>query len=343
MKHGRFAGDITQNFSHVVETKNIAKRIISWATKNNIITVTAQSNLLSQLKNSKNDKFLCVFLVDLMPNFDYWKTISDVCITDGKIVSVITDTIFKDHVSFPGIDFYSFPKLLGATKNYSDYPLEPQTHERLYNSLVLRVESVRQSWFYFLHQHRLLDQGFVSFQFKQLPTYKNLSGYELLEWIHYNHGLDTLPHFHRAFVELQHQVPYCNFDTQSVEHVIEHSKYSLALETYATDDDIDMWIVYEKTLTPLQFATVPLLFCQKGAVLQCVKLGLEIPEFMMSIDQLSWQERQQSLLNILVNDTVEFSWQESKDRALYNRNLLLNWRQECHSDTFFDSAFDSIA
>ena len=121
-----------------------------------------------------------------------------------------------------------------------------------------------------------------------------------------------------------------------------NSKYSLALETYANEDDSLRYIVYEKTFRVLQTASVPLIFAQRGAIKKFRNLGFVIPDFLDSIDQLDWVQRQQELLNILENDTVNESWATGRDRAVHNRELLQTWHTKINHPDFFDDLIEQI-
>ena len=335
----RFTNDHATKLPHYTEVEKIIRQLSTWATNNNIRNLFD----IDDFKKSSADKFLSVMLVDLMPEFNYWKPFSDECVTQGKQIFVITDSFITDLPALPGIQFFPYYQLLGADASYNTYELVNTPEKKLYSCFIQRVESVRQSWLYFLHQKDLLDKGNVCFLMKQLSSYSNLSGIELFDWIHQQHGLDKLPHFHKSYLALRNQIPYLNFIQGSdLNQMMMDSKYFLSLETYAVEDDCGVAIVYDKSLGALQFPCFPLLFCQRGTINLLKSTGLEIPNSLLDLDYLPWQQRQQQLLSILEEDQSNYTWVENKDRALHNRELITLWQHSYKQSNFFDSTFEKI-
>lgn len=340
----RFDNDYAPNLPHYSEVAQIRQTLKAWTNDNNVRLFNHKNFFAEgEFKNSTSSKFLAIFLVDLMPQFNFWKPYSDKCVNQGKQIFVITDSFITDLPALPGIHFFPYYKLLGADASYNNYELVDVPKKKLYSCFIQRVESVRQTWLYFLHQKDLLDKGNVCFHMKQLAGYSDLSGIELYDWIHQNYGLDKVPHFHKSYLALRNQIPYLNFVKDAdPNQLLMDSKYFLALETYATDDDCGVSGVYEKSLSALQFACFPLLFCQRGTIGLLKSTGLEIPTTLLDLDNLPWQQRQQKLLAILEEDQGEYIWAEYKDRALHNRELITSWQQSYKQPGFFDLTFEKI-
>lgn len=292
-----------------------------------------------RLSHAVSETVIFVKIFDLIPDYDYWKNINDQCRLYGKQVFVITDNILCWN-QFDLVKFVSDPHLLGITANYQQRPLGQHTHDKLFNCFIQRADSVRQSWFYFLKHHQLLDQGYVSYLLKSLVDYSDKTGVELYDFIHTKFELYRLENFDTAYRQLKNCVPYRNFDERlDLIPLIETVKYNLVLETYAVEDDLDCWCVTEKTLRPLQFATIPLIFAQKGLLQQLINLGFEI--IYNSHDKLHWTQRQQNLLEVLTNDMLEPVQQELHDVAAHNRSLLESWQRKIHNANYLEEMFES--
>jgi hypothetical protein len=229
---------------------------------------------------------------------------------------------------------------LGVTASYGD--VEVTTYPtKLYNCFIQRVCPTRQSWFYFLHHYDLLDKGYVSVLMKQLSSYSNLTGQELFDFIHHKYQLNQLPHFEKSYQELRSKVPYRNFtETNNLLPLILDSKFSLVLETYALEDDTNHWCFTEKSLRSLQFPTISLLFLQKYGISKLRELGFEFDSIIDSIDALPWQQRQQQLLQFLINNSVDFDSKTLYNQSQHNRQLLKSWKTTYNNVNFFDNFFE---
>jgi len=220
---------------------------------------------------------------------------------------------------------------------------KPTKPSRLFNCFMQRVESVRQSWFYFFKHYDLLDKGFVSFLLTQRPDFTDKTGLELFDWIHTHYQLDKLLHFEKAYQELRPHVPYQNFEEISdLSGYTADSKYSLVLETFATEDGHVAYCYTEKIHRALQTPTINLLFVQQHALSALAKLGFQIESVMLEIDKLPWIERQQKILDILVNDSVAFDPDMLYNNAQHNQDLIRNWQQEFSKGKFYDQILSTI-
>ena len=291
------------------------------------------------IQSSQQNIILFMILFDLTLNYDQWKAVNDRCQQQGKIALVVTDNIlhFND---LPCVKFFSYPKLLGMTASYDSNLTHPTTPGKLYNCFIQRVDSVRQTWFYFLHQNNLLDQGYVSLLLKQVASYSALTGKDLYDYIHKQYQLNNLPHFEEAYQKTKDLVPYRNFEENNnlLPYILD-SKYSVVLETYATDDDRNQWCFTEKSLRAIQFPTIPLLFVQRGGIGILKSLGFEINHSMDWLDTRPWPERQQQLLKILIEDSVDLDPNTVYNQCLHNQELLASWKKEYQDPNFFNDLY----
>lgn len=314
-------------------------RVKNFSQANNILCLVNNSNDVNIIQNSRSSVIIFMMLFDLIFDYNYWKNINNRLQQQGKIVLVVTDNIlhFDD---LPFVKFFSYPKLLGVTASYSNSLIQRNTPAKLYNCFIQRVDSVRQTWFYFLHQNNLLDQGYVSFLLKQETIYSSLTGQALFDYIHKEYQLNALPHFEEVYQKMRDQVPYRNFEeNNNLLPQILDSKYSVVLETFATDDDRGQWCFTEKSLRALQFPSIPLLFVQRNGISVLKSLGFEINNSMDQLDHLPWQQRQQQLLQILVNNSIDIDANIMYNQCLHNRELLLSWKNEYNDPNFFNDLY----
>ena len=118
------------------------------------------------------------------------------------------------------------------------------------------------------------------------------------------------------------------------------SKYSLILETYALEDDTNRWCFTEKSLRSIQFPTVSLLFLQKHGISKLREFGFEFDSSIDKIDSLPWQQRQQQLLQILIENCVDFDSKTLYNQSQHNRQLLKSWKNAYSNVNFFDNFFE---
>ena len=310
-------------------------RIQEFCRKNQINFIFTLSE--DSIKNSVSDKIVWMQLFDLIPEYKYWQHLDLICKQSGKVLFVVTDNILKFN-NLDHIKFFSYPELLGVTATYNKLPTISHPPSKLYNCFMQRADPIRQSWFYFLYQNNLLNNGYVSFLLKHLDN--PLTGEALFEHIHYQYSLNQLPHFEHAYQDLKDQIPYRNFDENyNLLPLIQDSKYSLVLETSAVNDDLDQWHFTEKSLRALQFPNILLLFSQKGSIAILKSLGFKFALDLDFIDNLPWQDRQQQLLNLLINDQVDVNKDILYNISLCNRELLQSWKSKYQKIDFFDEFY----
>jgi len=327
------------------ERDRIYQTIKSWAKQNNIGLDTNSREFvdIDSFLKSPNEKIIYAQLFDPVPYFSMWKELSDRCKNLGKKIFVITDNII-DFEPLENVKFFSKSEYLGVTASYGDQYLKDVEKKKLFNCFIQRVDSVRQSWFYFLKNKNLLDLGHVSFLLKQMSTYAGSRvGVELYNHIHQEFQLYNLPHFEQAYQELKNQIPYRNFkEEHNLLPLISESKYSLVLETCAVEDDIGLWCWTEKSLRDLQFPVITLPFWQKRSAEKLNNLGFDLPKYLWDFDNDPWQIRQQKLLHLLENDSIIYNYSECLDRAVHNRSLLSAWKNTYQQSGFLDSVYEEI-
>ena len=320
------------------ERRDLMHRVSHWCRKNNICFITDPDQV--ELCNGEN-KIVQMWLVDLLPPMEYWRLKNKQLQQLGVTMFVFTDNFIKLE-DFEFVKFHSDPTLHAIGGSYQDTLTVNHNPTKLYNCFIQRVESIRQSWFYFLHLKGLLEKGYVSFLLYQLTEYSVLTGVELFDYIHRNHHLEQLPHFHKAYMELRSQVPYKNFpEIMDLTAYIQDSKYSLVLETYATNPATDRWLITEKAIRAICFPSIPLLFMQTQAIEKLQSIGFQIDHH-DSIDIAPWQQRQQQLLEILEQDSIDFDASASYNRSMHNRDVCAKLQQRYHHATYFDEFFTQV-
>lgn len=264
---------------------------------------------------------------------------------NDKQLLVCTDN-FCQIENFSNIKFLCHDVLIGI--NHFHVELDHYIHiqqnkpEKLLNCFIQRIESVRQSWLYFLHYHNFLDNAYVSYLCYPNIISSDLGGIELYDHIHSHYQLNDPPHFETAYHALRKQMPYQNFvENGNLYDKILDSKYSLVLDTYATEDDSDFLFSSEKMYRALMFPTCHLFFSQKGLLKQFVRLGFEISQSNLDLDDQDWITRQQKILEILINDSDEYDFNYLKSRALHNYNLLKSMYSS-NIDHFYQEIIDVV-
>lgn len=286
-------------------------------------------------------------LYDLILPWNRWQEYDVKCTATGKKIIVITDNYFDQNVvqeKFSNIRFYSRPKLLGITSFYHDMVWPESRPGKLYNCFIQRVDSVRQSWLYFLHNEQLIENGYLSFLLRQYDDYFENSipipQKELFKYIHYKYQLDKLPNFDKAYHELENKVPFRNFpEINDLLPTILDTKYSLVLETVATEDSRDCWSFTEKLMRSIQVPNITLFFAQKNSFSILTKLGFKLHPELSRFDHMPWQVRQREIIKILKKDSLSID-HEIRQAALHNASLLKEWETEILDPCFFDDIWN---
>jgi hypothetical protein len=330
--------EVTQKKLWLEERDLLAKKVSDFCLQNNYYFCRGSKIDL----NTDLEKIVFFQLGDLIADYAVWKKLNDQCRANGKTITVICDN-WLEFSNLENVFFYGLPELNGVMSVFDIPSADTAKWDRHYNCFIQRVDSVRQTWLYFLHQHKLLDQGYVSFLLKQLSSYSTLTGAELFRWIHYNYKLDQLQHFDQAYHELLDIVPYRNFtETLDLNEYIMRSKYSLVLETYAVEDNKNSWYFSEKALRDLQYPNYSLLFVQQYGISKLQQMGFEMSIDLDRIDNESWQNRQRLLLETLIADSGNLTHSELSDIALHNQSIVKKWKNDYSQPTYFDKIFEHL-
>lgn len=336
------------------ETVSIYSRISNWCSQYDILYLNGFSKQQVDedlIKNCTHPVIVFCMLMDQIRHhnsktlYDHWSHINELCCVYNKKVWFVTDSIYNEELyQFSHVKIKSCPELLGI-QYHSDEKIKINTNpSRLYNCFMQRIDSIRQSWFYMLHRHNLLDKGYVSFWLTQKKEFKNgISGLPLFDYIHHQYQLNKIPEFEKSYQQLRNTVPYCNFqDNGSVTTQIVDSKYSVILETFATHDDVGAWSVTEKLMKSLHLPNITLAFCQKHLFRELKKLGIEYDTLLDDIDHLDWVDRQNKILDILIHDKVDIDPIHKYNQCVHNQHILETWKLAYLKSDFFDQLFDEI-
>jgi hypothetical protein len=279
----------------------------------------------------------------LLGDIDYWKSINHEFASCDKKLLVCTDNyVLTD--DFSHIQFLSHKALIGlkslhVNTDWFDSLVYNHSPKRLFNCFNHRVCAVRQSWFYFLHNRKLLDSGYVSFLFYNWQD-ESQSELDLFEKNH-NKFLNSLDHFNKAYAELKSQIPFRNFVENTVLwDKICDSKYSLVLDTSAPDDDQIGLFISEKVARVLMLPSIDLLFLQKQTLQGIESMGLVSHTNSLGIDHMSWHDRQLNLLQALQNNDIQYDFKKLLEQARHNHAVLSNALNSM--DEFFTEVFDTV-
>lgn len=284
------------------------------------------------------DKVLTTWLFDPI-DYNYFANTADKFARLGKKLYVVTDSWLDDKFQHPCAKFFSIPKLFGLTALPGPAP-EPRSQAKLYNAFYHRADATRQSWFYFLYLRNLLDKGFVSYRLYQINTC--LTGQQLFEKIHFDY-LSAVDHFSHAYEILKLRIPYANFDdVDDLGDLIVQTKYSVVCDTAAVLDDLGSYYISEKVTRALQYPTTNLFFLQRNTMQKMSESGLYIHPQMLIIDKFGWIERQQKILEILEQDSLNDAPQTVIDQARHNRTLLNSWLQQSLDLSVFQEMFETV-
>jgi hypothetical protein len=296
----------------------------------------------SEQINQLDERTVFVWQFDLMHSEKLLRGIDQELTATGREIYVITDNL-GTVPGFNRIKIFQRPEMMGVYAPVDDHMPMPQTPGRLFNCFMQRIDSVRQTWFYFLHHHNLMDRGYVSFLLKQLTEYSQLTGRELFDFIHQQYNLGQLPHFEVAYQHWRDKVPFRNFEENyDLPSLYQDSKYNVVLETYAVEDDHVFTVFNEKAIRALQMPSIPLLFVQRNGISLLQQLGFEVGQHQLEFDHLPWQQRQQHILNILIQDSIAYDTKMLYNQAIHNRELVTFFADQCAHQDFFSEILDQL-
>ena len=320
--------------------------------QNNRLHLT--SNLLNDIVSQELGPFIISYAHDdLLFSYDYYQNLNQLCTQNNKILGIVTRN-YVGWQDFSNVKFLFNKKLLGVFNTHYKQPLEMPSHTKLYNCLMQRADPLRQSFLYWLKHYNLLDQGFVSYLCVSTPKTKEglLSPQYIYDAIQQSDNsqyefmppnIETLilpPNADKIYNWLRNKIPYQNFDEQyTLDPMINNSKYSLVIDTFAAVDERGCWAFTEKVFRSLQLPTIPLLFVQKYGISKLATMGFAFPDFYQELDAQVFLNRQAALLNIIVNDLLTVSPQVLLDNARHNRDLLSNWHSDLSKEQFWQDLF----
>ena len=294
---------------------------------------------LEYVLKSAEDKIIGFATRDLCADYETLRKLSDRYSRAGKKILIITDSFMQStRVDFPNLSIVSVPELLSFSSSFDD-AMPDSSEKKLYNCFIHRVDPNRQSWFYFLYHYNLLNKGYVSFLLYQI--YK-IGDKELFDKNHKEY-LAELDHFNRAYDHLRSKVPYKNFsDNGDLINLVAECKYSLDLDTYATNDDHFAKYISEKIVRSLESPTLSLMYVQQGTLEHLKKHNFEFPDELMDIDRKNWIGRQQDILKILRDDCIETNKKQVVEKAAHNRDIFEQWYNRVTEKDFFDKFVDEV-
>lgn len=319
---------------------NFENKVRDWCFKNNI----GFFGTYHPVTHSNFDKIIKLTVFELISPLDYLTDLDVKLGNEGKHLYYLTDNLIDEEQvrCLKNITMISVIELFGMI---SINPVERSLvcPTKLFNCFIQRVDTVRQTWFYFLKNYNLLDKGYVSFLLFQYPFYSDKTGIDLFDYNHQWGDLKNLENFEKAYQELRSLVPYTNFkETGNLLQYITDSKYSLVLETYAINDGHIGTCYTEKIHRALQAPTVNLIFSQQHSLSKLANLGFKFSECMLEIDRLPWIQRQQNLLDILVNDSVAFDIELLYNNALHNQKLIADYKMKFLNGNYLDQILTKI-
>lgn len=244
---------------------------------------------------------MVLHLVDACPNIN-----NEVYVTDN----VLTAT----HIRL-------YPEFWGSFSYSPEYVSRPPT--KIFNCFINRVCPNRQSWFYQFVRRNLIDLGNVSYllDYREMPPECNTK-IELNEWI-YRQGNHVFEKEHNLFFN---QVPYCNFDTD-LDQAIVDTKVGIVIETYFDNNDIIAFS--EKIFRSLQLPRPFMLYSSVGAVDVLRQFGFDVwddivnHDYDTNIDPIQRQVAIIDQIEIFKNICYSKSQLESFElRCLKNQQLL---------------------
>lgn len=316
--------DHTTEFKNNKQAASLIKQTLSQLCEHTDVEYTDYAKI-----KTTNKKFLVTIIIhditltqQQMTDINVWLELND------RQLLIFTDSLTCQD-RFGNIKIISHPALFGLNYLHVNpvcfQDIEHNHPSRLYNCFIHRADSVRQSWFYNLYTHNLLDQGYVSYLCYTLDNYSQKRKHELFENIHYQFKLNEIDTFDQAYNILKSQIPFQNFvENQKLHDKILDSKYSLVLDSYAVWDDANAWFISEKICRSLMLPSLHLIFAQQGTLHQLAQLGIEIDQPNLDVDNLPWIQRQQQLCDQLLQDTQHYDYPKLKQRALHNYHLFKN-------------------
>lgn len=216
--------------------------------------------------------------------------------------------------------FGLYPEVFGIYKHKFDTIERPPT--KLFNCFMNRGCPIRQSWFYFLVRHNLLDRGHVSFWCED--RFQKTSPAEYFEQM-----FQTVnrPMFQKEHDQTKHNIPFKNF-SGSLEDSIMDSEISLVIETFF---EPNQHVTYtEKTWRALQVPRPMLLFGPQHSIKYLREWGFDVYDEIVdhSYDAESDKFVRQQMILAQLQKSIKYDPELFNDKARRNTALLDLYQQQ---------------
>lgn len=252
----------------------------------------------------------------------------------SKNTVVLTNTCVQQGVVDPGYYEQFEPSIYGMYAGQTNCQnLDPILN---FNCFINRMDVNRQSWFYQLIKHDILNQGYVSFNMdisRHVVFDKSLASttpFEIFE-NQFRYHCRTFRNEHEIAKNI---VPYRNFDiNENLNDIIMKTKFSIVLETYFHDNRTIT--VSEKIFRCLKLPRPWVLFGTAHVVKYLRGLGFDVLDDVVdhSYDDVEFAiDRQCAILNQvkhLCNLDFEHTLQSRLQQAAVHNNALLNHFRDC--------------
>lgn len=212
---------------------------------------------------------------------------------------------------------------------FCNFQYQNQKPKKLFNCFIRRGCSTRQSWFFWLIRKNLVDQGNLTFWFQNRDfSINNLSEQQYFEYCYKNNESVFAEEYN--FFHKNYTLPFKNF-TSDIETAIIDSQKTLTIETYFSSENLS--IFSEKTWRTIQLPRPFLLFSTPNNVKLLREWGFEVYDDYIdhSYDQEHDWIKRQSLILEQLDKPIEYTdsvLEDFEQRAVHNRNLLKNYKQQ---------------
>lgn len=221
----------------------------------------------------------------------------------------------------PSRDLQLWPEIFGVYQH--DFLYSESAPTKTFNCFINRGCSIRQSWFYFLVRHNLLDQGHVSFWCEDRAHRPRLTPQENFEYLY---QAWNQPQFDKEHIKMRGQIPFKNFNLTLEQAIIDSSK-SLVIESFFAPNH---YITYsEKTWRAIQLPRPSLWFSSQHAVKYLRDWGFDVFDDVVdhSYDAESDQFVRQQMILEQLPVPIKYDAVEFEKRAQHNRDLLKSYRK----------------
>jgi hypothetical protein len=248
--------------------------------------------------------------------------------------TLVTDIFYKGRNNYNSIKILFVKEFYGMYYNphilpYTN-PHGRTSRNKLHNCLIQRATLQRLHMFAELVRNNLIDKGNTSFLGYQPGTQTpNDVMNDLNET--YNNDFDDIVN--------NYDFPFRNFvDPDDLSDLEIVSRYSISLETYNTDTNLN-WVSFtEKTVRSLQIPNISLIANKGNSSEILEELGFKVHPINYVLDRMpDYYSQTEFIIGILKQDM--FPMTNEPYRARHNQELLKVW----HNLTLTDEFYDNIA